>query len=148
MDTRKDLNISTCGFVDGVEAGLEEAGVLIALDPPERGGSRSSGVGVGAALFRIGRDDNGAGVARGSRLRSDTEFASEFHVLVWLQLLLSWSWALRKSRVYWRLCCVYAGEVGEGWAMEFGDICGRPSLRDAVRCEEAAMAAAEGSKEE
>jgi hypothetical protein len=32
-------------------------------------------------LFRIGRDDSGAGVARGSRLRSDTAVESEFHVL-------------------------------------------------------------------
>jgi hypothetical protein len=82
MDTRNDLNISTCGFVDGVDAGLDVE-AFIELEPPESGGSRSrsSGFGVGAALFRIGRDDSGAGVARGSRLRSDTAVESEFHVL-------------------------------------------------------------------
>jgi len=79
IETRNDLKISTCGFVDGVDAGLD-ADVFIELEPPESGGSRSSGVGVGAALFRICRDDSGAGVARGSRLRSDTAVVSEFHV--------------------------------------------------------------------
>ena len=81
METRKDLNISTCGFVDGVAVGLE-LGAFCVLEPPDSGGSRSSGLGVGAALFRMGRDDNGAGVVRGSRLRSDTAVVSEAHVFV------------------------------------------------------------------
>lgn len=50
------------------------------LEPPDNGGSRSSGFGVGAALFRIGREDNGAGVARGSRL--DAAVVSDAQVLV------------------------------------------------------------------
>lgn len=149
MDTRKDLKISTCGFDDGVAAGFNED-VFCVLEPPESGGSRSSGVGVGAALFRSGREESGAGVARGSRLRSDTAVASEPQVFVWPHPeLFSWSCPLRgMSRLYWRLCpCVYAGDVGDGCAMELGDICWlTPS--DAVRCEEAAMAAAEGSKDE
>ena len=67
--------------MDGVDAGLEVE-AFIELEPPERGGSRSSGFGVGAALLRIGREDNGAGVPRGSRLRSDTAVDSEPHVFV------------------------------------------------------------------
>ena len=84
MDTRKDLKISTWGFVDGVDAGLA-GGAFSVLEPPDRGGSRSSGFGVGAALFRSVRDDSGAGVARGSRFRSDTAVVSEAQVLLWLQ---------------------------------------------------------------
>ena len=62
--------------------------------------------------------------------------------------MLSWSWWLRgiSGRAYWVRPWLYAGEVGEGWAMELGDICA-PVPRDAVRCEDAATAAAEGSKE-
>lgn len=135
METRNDLNISTCGFVEGVEEEVPDVGAFIELEPPESGGSRSSGFGVGAALFRIGREDSGAGVARGSRFRSDMELASEFHVLVWLQPeFVSWSWLRGMSRLYWRLWdCVYAGDVGEGWAMELGDICGPPLPRDGDR---------------
>jgi hypothetical protein len=81
MDTRKDLNISTCGFVDGVDAEAEEA--FSVLEPPESGGSRSrsSGLGVGCG-FRSGREESGAGVERGSRFRSDTAVESDCHVLV------------------------------------------------------------------
>jgi hypothetical protein len=85
MDTRKDLKISTCGFVDGVEAGLE-VGAFSVLEPPDNGGSRSSGFGVGCALFRSGRDESGAGVPRGSRLRSDTMVDSDVQVPDWGQL--------------------------------------------------------------
>ena len=72
---------------------------------PRSGGSRSSGFGVGAALARIGREERGAGVARGSRFRSEMAVLSEFHVLFWLQVeFVSWSWVLRgMSRLYWRL---------------------------------------------
>ena len=45
------------------------------------------------------------------------------------------------------LFCVYAGEVGEGCGIVLGDICWPPAI-DAVRCEEAARAAAEGSRDE
>lgn len=86
METRKDLKISTWGLLDGVDAGFE-VGTLSVLEPPDNGGSRSSGLGVGAALFRIGREDNGAGVARGSR-RSDTAVVSDAQVFVWLQPVL------------------------------------------------------------
>lgn len=86
METRKDLNISTWGFVDGVEEEGLDVEAFIEVEPPERGGSRSSGLGVGAALVRIGREESGAGVARGSRFLSDMEVVSEFHVLFWLQL--------------------------------------------------------------
>lgn len=79
METRKDLKISTCGFVDGVAAGFDVEEFIV-LEPPDKGGSRSSGFGVGTALFRMGRDDNGAGVARGSRL--DTAVVSEAQVFV------------------------------------------------------------------
>lgn len=80
MDTRNDLKISTCGFVDGVEAGAD-VGAFIVLEPPDSGGSRSSGFGVCWALFRNGREESGAGVARGSRLRSDTMVESEAQLL-------------------------------------------------------------------
>jgi hypothetical protein len=130
-----------------------DAGAFNVLEPPDSGGSRSrsSGFGVGCVLFRIGRDDSGWGVARGSRLRSDVMVESEAHVLDWGQfgVLSCPSCPLRcMSRAYCRLCvCAYAGDVGEGWAMELGDSWGPPP-RDAVRCEDAATAAAEGSKEE
>lgn len=41
----------------------------------------------------------------------------------------------------------YAGDVGDGCGGALGDICWPPFM-DAVRCEEAASAAAEGSREE
>lgn len=41
----------------------------------------------------------------------------------------------------------YAGEVGEGCGMALGDICWPPAI-EAVRCEDAARAAAEGSRDE
>jgi hypothetical protein len=43
--------------------------------------------------------------------------------------------------------CEYAGEVGDGCGTEFGDICCPPVI-EAVRCEDAAIAAAEGSRDE
>ena len=43
--------------------------------------------------------------------------------------------------------CEYAGEVGEGCGAELGDIWGPPVIV-AVRCDDAASAAAEGSNEE
>jgi len=143
MDTRKDLKISTCGLFEGVEL----------MVPPDSGGSRSfSGLGVGA-VFRSGcRVDRGAGVLRGSRFRSDTAVESDPHAFVWGQLgVLSESgWPLRgkSDRLYVRFgVWVYAGEVGDGCGTELGDICW-PAARDAVRCEDAASAAAEGSREE
>lgn len=67
MDTRNDLKISTCGFVeDDCAEGVE------LMVPPESGGSRSSGLGVGAA-FRIGAL-SGAGVLRA---RSDVIVESD-----------------------------------------------------------------------
>lgn len=73
MDTRKDLNISTCGFDDDDVA-------FEVMVPPESGGSRSSGLGVGAGLERIGALElSGAGVLRA---RSDTIVESDPHVLV------------------------------------------------------------------
>src|SRR4051812_5333613 len=85
IETRNDLNISTWGFVEGVEEGVE-VGAFNVLDPPDSGGSRSSGFGVGCVLFRSGREESGAGVARGSRLRSDVMVVSEAQVFVWDQL--------------------------------------------------------------
>lgn len=128
--------------MDGVE---EPGAALRVLESPDKGGSRSSGLGVGCA--RMGREDSGAGLERGSRLRSGTAVASEVHVPAPDQLGVSWP--LRgTSRAYWRFWFwVYAGEVGEGCAMELGETRG-PLPRDAVRCEEAATAAAEGSREE
>ena len=94
MDTRKDLNISTCGFVDGVE---EPGAAFRVLESPDKGGSRSSGFGVGCD--RMGRDDSGAGFERGSRLRSDTAVESEVQVPVPDQPGVSWP--LREtSRAY------------------------------------------------
>lgn len=83
IDTRKDLKISTCGFEDGVDADPEVE--LSVLESPDSGGSRSSVFGVGTVLVRIGREESGAGVERGSRLRSEMELVSEAHVLVDVQ---------------------------------------------------------------
>src|SRR5689334_440404 len=96
METRKDLKISTCGFVEGVCAGVDADG-FEDMVPPDSGGSRSSGLGVTAALFRSGRELSGAGVARASRALSDTAVVSEAHVFVCGQFgVLSWSgWPLR-----------------------------------------------------
>jgi hypothetical protein len=89
IETRKDLNISTCGFVEGVDAGLE-VGAFIVLEPADSGGSRSSVFCCCCCcccwLLRSGRDESGAGVARGSRLRSDVRVESEAQVLDWGQL--------------------------------------------------------------
>ena len=76
IDTRNDLKISTCGLVDDdcVDAAFE---VMV---PPESGGSRSSGLGVGAALGRIALEFSDWGVLR--LLRSDSIVESDPQVLV------------------------------------------------------------------
>ena len=68
-----------------------------------------------------------------------------------------WSWTLREvddcpSRAYDReakVCPWYAGEVGDGTGIAFGEVFARdPPDIEAVRWLDAAVAAAEGSREE
>ena len=160
METRKDLKISTCGFLESEGGvGLLPPRVEVAdvrVEPPESGGSRSRslGSGVGAELFLSGREPRGAGVAfLRSRVSRSPNVVPEFQLLVTLFQfgVDSWSgWALlgaseRLKGRFW--VCVYAGEVGEGCGAELGDICW-PPVMVAVRCDDAANAAAEGSNDE
>jgi hypothetical protein len=93
IDTRKDLNISTCGLLEGVCAGVDEGAFCnvdeVELIPADMGGSRSRSLRSGVGAERMGREDSGAGVLlRMSRvfLCSDTAAESEFQALVFGQL--------------------------------------------------------------